>query len=99
METTEVKVIECVCLDVDDSGPEVFSKTWRKARKDHRCCECGETIRPGQTYEYVKGLWDGSWDDFKTCAPCAKIRRDMFTCGYTYGFLKDDLSDHLGLEL
>jgi len=53
------------CISIDN-GPEVMTEEIRKARKAHRCCECGGKIAPSDTYEYVKGLWDGDWSEFKT---------------------------------
>lgn len=34
-------------------------------------------IGPRTEYEYVSGLWDGSWDDYKTCLNCAELRKKM----------------------
>jgi hypothetical protein len=31
----------------------------RKARKQHRCIWCGEPILPGETYAYVRGVFEG----------------------------------------
>lgn len=86
--TTQEEGVECVCIGFDGSGPEVFDKVWRKARKKHRCCECGETIRPGQVYECVKGLWDGCWAEYKTCTLCVKIRGDPFPLRLYLWFFK-----------
>jgi hypothetical protein len=55
----------------------VFNRKIRKARKEHTCCECGETIDKGSTYEYVTMLYDGSWDTFKTCMPCFNLGDDI----------------------
>jgi len=89
-------MIECLCLDVDEPGPAVCATSTRTARKEHHCCECGELIGKGQRYENVRGLWDGHWSEFKTCAPCAAIRRDFLSCGWTYGMLWQDLWDAFG---
>ena len=45
---------DCVC----DYDPQIFcwSKV-RKARKPHRCYECGGPIRSGERYEYAAGKW------------------------------------------
>jgi len=65
--------------------PSVSNVHTRKAAKDHRCTECNETIPKGTKYEHVKGLWDGSWSEFKTCLSCVEIR-NHFGCeeGWTY---------------
>ena len=51
-----------------------------KARKEHRCDECHETIQPGQTYVRIKALWDGGWETMKRCRPCYQIGTD-YCCG------------------
>ncbi len=47
------------------------------ARKEHKCCECGRTIKIGEKYSYFVGLWgdyysydDNQFDVFKTCLEC-----------------------------
>lgn len=48
--------------------PSVFIQHDRKARKEHKCCECGKTIEKGETYVVSSGIWDGKPDRFKQCA-------------------------------
>lgn len=85
----------CCPLDGHDGdGPECFSRKRPRARKEHRCTECRETIEPGQQYEHASGIWDGSPDSFKTCLSCVEIR-DHFACnGFVYGELWNDLEDN-----
>lgn len=47
--------------------------TWRTARTEHRCCECRNSIQPGERYYYVSGVWDGQGRSFKQCADCAEL--------------------------
>lgn len=56
------------------------------AAKPHTCCECYEAITIGARYELYKALWDGRWDQFKTCLSCVEIR-NHFACtsGWTFG--------------
>ena len=63
----------CSC---DDDGPEAFCEVTRKARKEHRCCECRGVIRAGQTYEHASGIWEGEPRSFKTCAACVEARKE-----------------------
>jgi hypothetical protein len=42
----------------------------RKARKDHRCSYCGETINKGRAYTFQKGNWDGRWFESKMHDEC-----------------------------
>lgn len=58
---------------IDYEGPRFYEMSWRKARKEHRCCECGETILPGTSYEYVAGYWD-DFGTYKTCDRCVQVR-------------------------
>jgi hypothetical protein len=64
--------MECFC---DYDPPEFWNKSDRKARKEHRCYECGRPIKPGEIYEVVAGVWDGQFDTFKTCSHCRDIRQ------------------------
>lgn len=52
---------------------EFYHKEERRAKKDHRCSECGRTIEPSETYEYVRGKWNGDFDTFKTCPRCLAL--------------------------
>jgi hypothetical protein len=43
------------------------------ARKEHRCCACGETIRAGHRYSTTFAVWDGSGQTYKRCLRCDVI--------------------------
>jgi len=49
------------------------------ARKEHRCCECGKTIKKGERYSYLGGLcrdeyyYSQCFAMFKTCLKCEKV--------------------------
>jgi hypothetical protein len=84
----------CCPLDNDGDGSlEVIEDKVVKARKDHRCVECRETIAKGQKHEYIKGLWDGRFDTFRTCLSCVEIR-NHFSCGN--GWLFGEVWSQLG---
>ncbi|MFL3516998.1 hypothetical protein ACJ0PQ_01920 [Citrobacter cronae] len=53
--------------------PAVFGQEQRKARKEHKCCECGVIVKPGEHYTYSHGVWDGSGQSFKQCLDCAEV--------------------------
>lgn len=89
---------QCCCTIYAD-GPSCCTEELRTARKPYRCCECHESIEPGDTYEYVRGLWDDHWATYRTCKTCAQIRNDYCKCGYVYGELGDQISECLGVEL
>lgn len=93
----EEKMMECSCaISIDhDCGAELMEETLRTARKIHRCCECGKTIQIGETYEYVKGMWEGDWNTYKTCLDCKSIR-DVFFDSWIYTEIWENFRDEFG---
>lgn len=61
----------CYC---DYDPPEFYHQEVRRAKKEHRCSECGRSISPGESYEHVRGKWDGYVDTFKTCPRCLALK-------------------------
>lgn len=83
-----------VCIGYEGGD---FSALWdeviRTARKPHKCGDCGRTIQPGERYELISSLYDGSWSKYKTCHECAEIA-DAFMCnGRVVGQLWDLMWD------
>ncbi len=71
----------CIGGDYDyDGSPEFYFATTRKARKDHKCCECRGLIAKGQEYEAFTSKYDGRVSTEKTCYACADIR-SVYSCG------------------
>ena len=66
-----------------------------KARKEHTCCECGETIKPGDTYERAATVLHGVFRCYKTCLLCCLIRRD-YCAAYT--MLRETIWEGLGID-
>ena len=83
----------CICITLDGEPGELVTGAIVKARKEHRCVECGETISPGSQYERVTGLWDGEFATFKTCLTCRNVRNSLFVCEYNHGTLWQDIRD------
>jgi hypothetical protein len=54
--------------------PQAFLRLTRRARKEHRCCECLGTIRKGESYTFCSGIWDNEPASFKTCPDCIQLR-------------------------
>lgn len=54
-------------------APTAFKTLQRKAAKDHKCCECRDTILKGTMYQYSSGVWDGVPDSYKQCINCHEI--------------------------
>ena len=88
----------CVYTDAADYTADVHSEELRRARKEHTCTECGDRVPPGDLYEHVSGLWDGSWHRFKTCARCLNIRADYFPHGWMYGDMVEDFYASFGFD-
>lgn len=85
---------DCYC---DYETPQFIRFADVLARRQHVCCECGCTIRPGETYESAVGKWDGLIDRYKTCPACKELRqwwdanRPCFC--WCFGSLHDDIGD------
>ncbi len=54
---------------------DVWRQDWRKARIEHVCTGCHETISPGHHYQSTASLFDGHWTTWKHCRRCD----DLFT--------------------
>ena len=55
--------------------PEFYSVTWPKARKLHKCCECGRDIFVGEKYCRVNAKWDGDVRTEKQHLDCEEACR------------------------
>lgn len=88
----------CYC---DCEQPEFWTQNVRRARKSHRCCECGSDIKPGEQYEAYSGKWDGYVTSYSTCERCLAFRqwyaanRPCFCWCFTEMFdaVRDDVED------
>ncbi len=87
----------CVC---DWDGPDVSSRRWQKARKEHRCGECWRTINVGERYEVHTGLYEGKWETYRWCAHCSasqKIYAEVDECEcWLYGDLWSPIQEAAG---
>lgn len=80
--------------------PRLVTVTRPKARKTHKCCECGSEILPGETYEKVVGLWD-DFQTYKTCLFCAGVRLQAssdFDLNSDEGFPFEQLWECVGMD-
>lgn len=57
--------------------PDAFQTKTRKARKEHKCCECYQPIKKGEFYQYSSGIWDGEPSAYKQCLTCYAIFRQV----------------------
>lgn len=86
-------------VDEADYTWDVFLQETRRARKTHRCGECGTPINSGDTYCYSKGLGGGEgWQQFRTCAECLPACDWLVAqCGgYLFYGVYEDLHEHWG---
>ena len=86
---------ESAYADYDGDLPVLFTSVKRKARKQHKCCECKRQIEAGETYLVEEGKWDGEFETFKTCSDCLSIRETFFGYGFILGEILETLSDHI----
>lgn len=62
----------------DDADPvEFWNRTTVKARKPHRCEECGTTIAVGNTYERHNYKFDGQMCSDAVCLPCREAATEF----------------------
>ena len=90
-----MKNCTCVYADYSDNLPDPFTSTKRRARKNHKCCECNRVIGPGEHYYYDSGKWDNEWLTFKMCLPCGEILDEFFCDGFAYQQMTADLYEHI----
>lgn len=77
-----------VCLDHDYDGNNAFyAEKYVKARKAHKCCECGKPIAIGETYQRATGMSDGAIFTERTCEDCTDIRKSFVCGGWMFGSL------------
>jgi len=82
---------------IDDAERYEFAAIVRpKARKQHKCCECGRAILPGERYESMSGKLDGEIERLKTCEHCASARDWLIThCGgFVFTQVDEELREH-----
>lgn len=62
---------------MSDCIPDAYGVNTRKARKNHKCCECRGLIKAGESYFYHHGVWDGQGRSFKMCPECNQLMIDI----------------------
>ena len=84
----------CVVLDIDEWCNNIRTSTPR-ARKEHHCCECRDTISKGQIYLNEVTTYNGELTEYKTCQTCKEIRDEFFCEGYYYGEVMEGLKEYI----
>ncbi len=82
----------------DCEAPSTYHEHERKARKVHKCYECGDAISAGDRYQYISGVWNGSGMSFKVCLQCSKVKKwyiaeclTRYDCAPCIGGLYEDI--------
>jgi len=88
----------CNCSVDYGDFPEFFREEFPTAKKQYKCCECNEIIKPGQKYHKAVGKWDGVLTTYRTCWSCHTIRRDYCPDGYAFGELAEIIEACLGFN-
>lgn len=72
----------------------------RKARKQHKCDDCGRIIEPRETYTHWVFLSEGYWSKGACCAHCRAASKWLVEqCGgFLYVGILDDLEEHWNEE-
>lgn len=85
--------VTCDCSYSDAGNWELFDRNLFTARKEYKCCECGENIRIGKKYEHIRGKEEGVWYSFKTCMRCVKVAEKYCPNGRLIEGLVDQVQD------
>jgi hypothetical protein len=85
--------------------PVCIAEAKPKARKRHKCCECGGLIMEGEQYIRVSGIWDGEPERYKVCVDCDALRTEADRNvrdpeeSTAFGYLAETLSEMNDKEL
>ncbi len=88
------KMTDFIMGDVDDPVT-LLSEKEVKARKEHKCYECGEVIPVMAHYWREVYVFEGEITSHKTCLVCKSIRDVFFCDGWAYHGIREALEDHL----
>jgi len=72
------------------------TRTVKRARKSHKCTECGRQIQAGESYRVHTWIYDGQFDSSKSCAHCM-VAEDWLTencSGYLIHGVWEDINEH-----
>ncbi len=77
--------------DYDGDVATVYNDRTVKARKAHKCYECGEQIPIGAEHRCVTGLWDGKWETYRWCAACHEVVGEFSDGARVFGSLWEEM--------
>ena len=89
--------MECSCtVEMDLDGYCILlSNKFVKARKEHRCTECGRIVHSGEEYFKEATVFEGHFACYKTCEDCYSIRQVFFSSGWYYGGIREQMSEFI----
>lgn len=85
-----------MCM-IDDCEPcSVYRAKVCKARKEHKCSECGRTINKGEEYHYAFMVQEGYGDSFHTCQHCYVAAKWLIdNCGgFVHQAVLEEIEEH-----
>jgi len=53
-----------------------LGETWPRARKEHRCIWCGQSICVGETHCHERSIYDGEFQNHRWHRECHEAGRD-----------------------
>ena len=85
-----------MCMIDYGEGADVYVARVRKARKPHKCDECGRIVNAGEQYLYASMLYERHWSSFATCEHCQSASQWLSdNCGgYLHGGVLEDIQEH-----
>lgn len=90
-----------MCMVDDAEYSAIHRSDWRRARKEHRCVDCGRTIQRGERYLSAGGLYEGAWWADKQCEHCNGAAQLLVReCGgFLFAGVQEDLAEHVSEPL
>lgn len=73
---------------------DFYSQQQVKARKEHKCYWCGDTIMPGEKYYRVAGIYEGDFSTRKECDTCNTTVAEYCEQNRENGVEHEDLINH-----
>ena len=83
-------------IDNCDGFVTMLSDGIRRARREHRCRECGRVIAVGERYKFENYIWEGDLNYHKTCAHCLAVREWLCSehGGFVYGQVSEEVREN-----
>lgn len=90
---------ECVCEPYEGENAEFSDERYVIARKAHKCCECQDTIEPGDLHQVIAYKCEGDFGVERTCLFCVDERARLAEAHPDYPPVIGELACWLVAEL